>query len=197
MKLRAILVAVAALLSPAFAHAQASDCAPEGEIMLLQDFAVFDQSPRGWRGVAARPGCEAAAADLIARFRTFQKDWLAPEEAGLLSWHEGQVRARLGDTAKALAVMETARTPDAADPFNDYLDATLAFLKKDRAKLAAAHASLAARPKPADFDAMADAYAQQTGRTPRWPPNLDAVDALTRCFDRTYREALSDPACRG
>ncbi len=164
--------------------------------MLLQDYGTFDQSGRGWRSVD-RPGCETEAADLIARYRALQGAWLAEPEAQILRWHEGQIRAGLGQEAAALALFATTHDTAVPDsPWNPYVDATIAFLKHDRAVLVAARDRLAASPKAPGFDAMAADYQQRTGRTLKWPPNLDVVDGLIACFERTYREAYADPACR-
>lgn len=196
--LRSLFVTFLALFAlPAAARAQEAqpNCAPDGQIMLLQDFATFDMSARGWRSVHQQPGCEAAAADLIARYRALQRTILAPPEALSLRWHEGQVRAGLGDEKAALALFAGAHDAGQGAAWNAYVDATVAFLKKDRAALTAARAQLAAAPPPPDFEAMATEYEQRTGQRPVWPPNLDVVDALVTCFDRTYREAFADPAC--
>ena len=191
------LLALAFLASAAYALEAQPPCAPDGQIMLLQDYSTFDLSGRGWRAVDQRPQCEAAAADLIARYRTLQRAILEPAEALTLRWHEGQVRARLGDTKAALALFASAHdsSPDAGGAWDPYVDATIAFLKKDRAALEAARDKLAAAPQPADFDAMASDFEQRTGHRPVWPPNLDVVRAFVTCFDRSYREAYADPAC--
>lgn len=196
---RAAMIAFLALaFAPAAALAQDAQpaCAPDGQIMLLQDYPTFDLSGRGWRAIDQQPGCEAVAADLIARYLVLQGAILEPPEALNLRWHEGQVRAGLGDTAAALALFAAAHDPDKTSAWNPYVDATIAFLKKDRAALMAAHDQLAATPQPSDFEAMAADFEQRTGHRPVWPPHLDVVNALVKCFDRTYREAYADPACR-
>ena len=183
-------------LCPAHAQDAQSPCAPDGQIMLLQDYQTFDLTGRGWRAVDQQPGCEAAAADLIARYRALQRGILQEPEARTLRWHEGQVRAGLGDTAAALALLTTTHDPDPASVWNPFVDATIAFLNKDRPALEAARDTLAAAPQPPEFEAMAADFEQRTGRRPVWPPNLDVVRAFVTCFDRTYREAYVDPACR-
>ena len=198
--LRAAVIALVALAFPpaaALAQDAQPNCAPDGQIMLLQDYPTFDMSGRGWRAVHQQPGCEAAAADLIARYRTMQRTILARDEALTLRFHEGQVRAGLGDIAAALALFAATHdaSPEAGSAWNPYVDATIAFLKKDRPALEAARDKLAAASPPPDFDARATEYEQRTGQRPVWPPNLDVVKAFVTCFDRTYREAYADPAC--
>jgi len=185
---------------PGAAHAQESQtlqtCAPDAQIMLLQDYGTFDQTERGWRRVD-RPGCEAAAADLIARYRVLQAALLAAPEAQILRWHEGQIRAALGQDAAALALFVTTHDEEHPEsPWNAYVDATIAFLKHDHEALVAARDRLAAPPPAPGFDAVAADFLQRTGRTLRWPPNLDVVEGLIACFDRPYREAYAGAACR-
>ena len=190
-------VVLLACAGPARAQT-AETCAPEAQIMMLQDIETFDLSPRGWRRVLQQDGCDGAAADLVAKFAAFQASSLQPEEIRSLRWHEGQLRARAGDLPRALRLLTGARDgADIADPKTAYMGATLAFLKSDRSALEAARGRLAAVPKPDGFDAAAAQYAQETGReAPKWPPNLGAVNALIACFGRSYRDATTDPACR-
>ena len=75
-------------------------------------------------------------------------------------------------------------------------NATIAFLKRDKAQLLENRAKLAALPKPEGHDARVAAFEKKYGQPgPSWPPNLDAVDGLIACFDKPYAEAYSF-ACR-
>lgn len=201
MKMRAVLLSTLACLGMcSIAHAQTPDvaCAPDAQIMMLQDAETFDASGRGWRRLLQQEGCEGAAVALIDRYIAFQGKMLGPVELSALHWHQGLLEARLGKSPEALKLMAAARAaPETPDYTAAYMDATIAFLKHDRPALEKARGALAAVPKPADYDAQAAEYTNATGRAaPPWPPNLDAVDALLKCFDRPYREAQSDPACR-
>ena len=163
----------------------------------------FDQDTKnggaGWRSIAARPGCESAAADLIRDYREAHKN-----QSDILYWHEAQLRAFSGDYARTLPLMRRAYKPMGADPggWNPYVDATIAFLKSDRAALADARAKLAAVQPAAEQGMpplrdgfielpMADGQIMKM----RWPPNLDVVDGLVRCFGKPYAIAYSDQ-CR-
>lgn len=197
MMLRALLATVALAGLATSAQAQQPTCAPDGQIMLLQDFDKFDLSDFGWRKVLRQQGCEPAAAELIAKFVALRLPMLSREELRSLRGHEGLLWARIGEKDKALALLAQANDPaDPNGPAALFITATIAFLKKDRTALEDARTALAGAPKPADYDAQAEEYTRATGvPAPAWPPDLDAVDALLKCFDRPYREALSDPAC--
>jgi len=166
---------------------QPDPCAVDDRAMLALGLDAFDQDmDGGWRALARQPGCEARAADLIRDYRAF-----AQRRIGLLYWHEAQLRANLGETSAAVALMERARKPDDS-AWNFYVDASIAFLRGDRAALARAREGLAALPAPEDFREQV----LPNGYRVRWPMNLDAVDALVRCFGRPYRDAYGSNECR-
>lgn len=208
MKAKAVHAASAAiLLSLGLGrHAQATpagpaDCPHERERLLALDENAFDQDLAngggGWRAIAAKPGSETVAADLIRDYRQAHRS-----ESGILHWHEAQLRASAGDYAQAIALMERSRKPADQDRggWNPYVDATIAFLRKDRAALAAAREQLAKAPPPPDQPISKDGFIElplhdgQVMRM-RWPPNLDVVDGLIRCFDEPYATAYGDE-CR-
>ncbi|MFZ8477759.1 hypothetical protein ACO1MN_15985, partial [Staphylococcus aureus] len=68
----------------------------------------------------------------------------------ILFWHEGQLRALLGQTDAAVALFDAAREPPANDEigWNIYVDGSIAFLKHDRAGLQKARDTLAKLPRP-------------------------------------------------
>lgn len=120
-------------------------------------------------------------------------------------WHEAQLRAFAGQSAQAAALMEQTRAPEATDRmgWNPYVDATIAFLRKDRRALEQAHARLAAVPPPIGegIPPVIDGYMQVdmsdgTTRKMRFPQNIDVVEGLAQCFDKSYAEAYSSDACR-
>jgi hypothetical protein len=139
--------------------------------------------------VAARPGCDSVAADLVRDYRESHGS-----RSGILYWHEGQLRALAGDYESATMLMEQSR--DADDPsvgWNVYVAATIAFLNRDRAALLEARARLAAL-RPMNGEQVQDGFISfRTGSGQmmrvRWPLNLDVVDGLVRCFDKPYRAA--------
>jgi hypothetical protein len=168
----------------------ASACFSDRAALLALDQQAFDQDLQGgWRAVAARPGCELAAADLIRDYRQ-SKD----KRDSILYWHEGQLRALAGQSGEAIVLFDQARHPEPdAMGWNLYVDASISFLKGDKPALLGTREALAALPKPPDF-----APRDPSGRPLpiAWPPNLNVVDGFVACFGKSYREAYSPPCTR-
>lgn len=175
-------------------------CAYDRERLLALDEARFDQDlSGGWRTLADKPGCRLAAADLLRDYRQAHRN-----EAGLLYWHEGQLRAFAGHSREAIALMERTYKPADADRagWNPYVDATIAFLRKDRPALDDARRRLATVQPPVgkDMPVVVDGrfevdFGEGQKRMMRWPPNIDVVEGLQHCFDKPYGEAYAN-ACR-
>lgn len=185
-------------------HAQApapAHCAHERARLLALDQMKFDQDMEGgWRALADKPGCDLAAADLLRDYRQVHAS-----EDGMLYWHEGQLRANAGQYAQALPLLEHARrpagVPDKAG-WNPYVDATLAFLRRDKPALERAYRTLAAYPPPVGegMPVLKDGYVEldmDNGRKMkmRWPLNIDVIEGLLNCYDKPYKEAYG-AACR-
>jgi hypothetical protein len=211
--MKAIIASVALTFACAPALAQQTPAAPAptnadcigGTAKFLElGVKVFDQDQdKGWRAVAHKPGCELAAAQLIATYRKY-----VLERIETLYWHEGQIYANSGDYPKAIEAMNKSlevrrdyvdwsdRT-DAADIV--YSLATIAFLKGDRAGLERQRAELAVIPAPEDWAGVQAAFRQQVPNMtpPTWPQNLEIVDALVACFGKPYSEAYGGAECRG
>ncbi|WP_184411796.1 hypothetical protein [Xanthomonas translucens] len=193
-----------ALLSARDASAAGQDirtCEIDRASLLALDQQHFDQDVSdgggGWRAVAARPGCETVAADLIRDYRKAH-----PDDPGILYWHEGQLRAFAGDYPAAMALMQASKKPAAQDPagWNPYVDATMAFLAHDAKRLAAAKKALEAVPPSPDLPPLHDGFIEmpmQNGQMfkMRWPPNADVVEGLARCMEKSYAVAYSQE-CR-
>jgi hypothetical protein len=161
-------------------------CDVEQETLLALPERAFDQDLEGgWRALAARSKCRRAAADLIAAYRRAH-----PAASSILRWHEGQLRASVGQTRRAISLFEASRHLDNTDDWgwNDYVDATVAFLRRDRMALTAARERLAARPKPPTWNPRDP---QGRALPIAWPVNLNVVDGLIRCFDKSYDQAYS------
>ncbi|MBS0298211.1 MAG: hypothetical protein JSR45_18075 [Proteobacteria bacterium] len=160
----------------------AADCAYDRKAMLALDFDKFDQDPAGWRALDHKPGCTLAAAELISIYRRKVR-----QQAAGLAWHEGQLRAAEGDYARAIVLMEESRADGGHD--GAYVDATIAFLRRDKPALLEARARLAALPQPDGFAEAAKRYNLTHAQPLTWPMNLNVVDRLIRCYDQSYRVA--------
>lgn len=200
--LTSALLASCTTTTPQVVNANAGCNYDKARLMAL-DEQHFDQDTSngggGWRAVAAESGCELAAADLIRDYREAHGS-----QSDILYWHEAQLRAFAGDYKQAILLMERSHKPMNSDPggWNPYVDATIAFLQKDRSALGEARARLAAmQPSPDQgMPPVKDGFIElpmANGQTMkmRWPPNLDVVDGLIRCFDRPYSSAYGND-CR-
>lgn len=189
-----------ALLSLAIAQAQPAPvteaCAHDRAALLALPPSAFDQDLEGgWRPLAAKPECAAIAADLLADYRKAHWGELTPGELHINFWHEGQLRAGLGQTQAATRLMMAGVNPEAPNSaFSDYALGTIAFLLQDRPGLLAARERLAATPKPDGFERAAARYKATYGFDLEWPVNLKVLDGFIACFDRPYDEAYGSCA---
>jgi hypothetical protein len=176
---------IAAQAASAAPHAP-TRCDYDRDAMLALDQRAFDQDfSGGWRALA-NAGCEAEAADLI-------RDWREAHRSDdfILFWHEGQLRADIGQTRQAIALFEKSRKPAAEDAqfgWNLYFDGSVAFLRRDRAELDVARDRLAVLPMPDDLKMVGpDGKPVQVA----WPMNLNVLDAFQRCWGKTYKQAYA------
>jgi hypothetical protein len=161
--------------------AVAGDCDDQLQQHLASDlslsFEQFDQDDtRGWRALSAA-GCDAQAVRLVDDYSARQS-----HPHPVIAWHRAQLLAKAGRTAEAIQATRQTHRPagsDAATGFdwNDYADATIAFLQDDRQALQSARDRLAAASSGAAINAT----------------NLRAVDRLLRCFGQPYKVAYSCP----
>lgn len=203
MKKIAFVVLAFALAAAASARA-ADSCAYNLPAMLALDEQAFDQDLAngggGWRALANKPDCELAAADLLAAYRVAH-----PKSDPILAWHEGQMRATAGEYERAIPLLEQDRKPAEQDVagWNYYVDATVAFLRRDRASLVKAQQQLAAVPYPAEngLPPLKSGFLEipsppgQPAMRMRWPPNIEVVEGLLACFGKPYSQAY-EVACR-
>ncbi len=174
-------------LNPVFAE-DADTCSYDKESMLELEQRDFDQNfNSGWRAVNKKGACNLTAADLIRAY--IEKNG---EDGLIMTWHEGQLRAMAGQTERAIELFEDAREPEDQDDWfgwNIYVDATIAFLKKDHDALIRAKGSLLNLPRP-DRDNPVDSFGNPVSI--RWPPNLNVVEGLLECFSDSYDYAYNN-----
>lgn len=168
------------------------------ERLLNLDEDAFDQdSSSGWRAIATKTGCELAAADLIRDYR--ERHSL---NKTIVIWHEGQMRAIGNDYVAAIRLFEQSRKPEDQNVagWNEYVDASIAFLRRDMRALLQARKALSIIEPPPSFDVTDGVFeipnSSGNPHKMRWPPNIDVVDGLIKCFEKSYRDAYSDPECR-
>ena len=136
----------------------------------------FDQTPgKHWRALADA-GRYGEAADLIERYLALHPELAIGTEAingANLHFHAAQCRAFAVHTSGALKHIASARhtllTPGGL-LWNDYLDGTAAFLRRDKAALQAARDKLAA--------------GHEINK-----PNTAVLDRLLANLGKSYREA--------
>lgn len=147
---------------------------------LKLDYQKFDQSlpSGGWRGFA-QSGCELAAANLIEEYKAKYLKTLEKWQIRVLTWHTGQLYAAVEMREQAIEKFKQSyddnELPDSILNWNLYVDATIAFLKKDHKAVIKIRDQMVAD-KPQD-------------------PNLRLVQGFVRCPNATYNSASSN-SCR-
>ena len=189
--LATLIVVLALVTNEAAADLSKGKCDFDRAAMLALDLDSFDQDfDGGWRKVAEDGDCVLVAADLIRDYIDHHES-----EARLLIFHEGQMRARGGQTARAIELLRDTKEREGENVYfgwNEYVDATIAFLEKDRNALLAAREALVALPKPGNFRAV-DRQGEPVEL--EWPPNIKVVDGFVNCFVDTYDTAYRE--CSG
>ena len=145
-------------------------------------FDAFDQDMKGgWRALSDTPGCEIKAADVVRDYRRKYQSMMP-----LLYWHEAQIRASIGENREAIDLMEKSYQPGFGDVtgWNQYVDATIAFLRADKGAFLKARDRLDHLQKPEGWP-----------RDGEWPQNGSVVEGLWSCFGRPYKIAY-DIGCR-
>ncbi len=146
-------------------------------------FEEFDQGGSdlphtGWNLTMA--GCHEQAVEAEADYLLHGPD-LADRDRVVVRWHMAQGLARLDRNAEAsvAALSAVQDLPPQEDGFdwNAYVRGVYGYLVRDRALLDRSLSVL--RATPGQRNAL----------------NADALERLSRCFDKPYLEALESPAC--
>jgi len=159
---------IAALLFTA-----ATTCAvppAEAKAQLALDYAAFDalSGACGWRVLNAA-GCTEEAVRLLQDYATANAARLTAAERRELAFHAGQALAFADRDAEAIVHFERAQDATAPDEWRAYVAATLGFLRRDGAGVAAAPT----------------AYAASAGD----PLRLRIIDGFVACPNATYMDA--------
>ena len=176
MQVASLLFSLLAIAAPGVNAAECSTLLTERtRTDMTLPFEAFDQDQNGgWRALD-KQGCPAEAAILIERY-SFQYD----SKVRILRWHLSQMHAISGNFPEAIATAEASINPrqEAQHPlfdWNDYVFATVAFLRSDRAT----------------FDRHHEFLRIATEKEPDNQRNLDVLQRLKACFGRPYKEAYS------
>lgn len=143
-------------------------------------FDAFDQKPhQGWRRLGEDLHCYREAAQLITRYLN-TKTKLTTSDIEILSFHAGQMLAFNNDYESAIPFIEKSFSKSLppkyktyADAWDAYVNATIAFLERDKPALEAYRDQVAAGPKLPNGEVM----------------NLAVVDRLIKNFSKPYRKA--------
>jgi hypothetical protein len=152
----------------------------EHDKLMKLSFDGFDQTMgEGWRKYSNQ-GCKKEAASLLDEYFEIHQAELEDWQKRVNRWHAGQVYAAMDEYKTARERFVVSYDPDEAEdpefPWNDYVDATIAFLDGDREKL------------QKHRDRIAATEGQQ---------NLHVVDSLLEFFGEPYSvAAFGGPASK-
>ena len=126
----------------------ASSCAvPPAELerQAALVYSTFDSQPppHGWRHLSAM-GCTDAAVSMLSAYAAANAGGLSAANAMELSFHIGQVLALAGRENESIAYFERSLQTTATAEWSAYVQATLAFLKRDTAAVRVARNAYAA-----------------------------------------------------
>jgi hypothetical protein len=133
---------VADTLVIAFALATSASCtvpSEEARTQVTLSYDAFDArgGAYGWR-VLNGAGCTDAAVELLTAYANANEGRLSGAQRRELEFHLGQTLAFAGRDKEAVPHFEGSNGSDASPEWQAYVAATLAFLRRDSAALAAA-----------------------------------------------------------
>ncbi len=133
------------------------------------DYKSFDQSPPngGWRALKDK-GRDLEIANLLDSYAKCRKG-LTSDQKGTIIFHAGQIHANIGESEKALERFAESYNDELNSKYhwNLFVDGTMAFVKRDAAKLKAARDKVEALEKD--------------------HPYVKTLNNLMRCFGRPYK----------
>lgn len=100
--------------------------------MLLMDPWAFDQTAQGWRSLPLNKQAKILKLYIDKHIKNgeFTNSDNTKIDASILLWHLGQILAFQGNYQQAIKWMRLSKKTDSN--WNDYVDATIAFIKKDK-----------------------------------------------------------------
>lgn len=151
------------------ASPRACPATPAAELVALP-YDSFDTSDAGaaWRTLLNR-GCVDMAVATLEAYRATNRGRMTPEQMSELSFHIGQTLAFAAREKEAIPHFEAATNSALTAEWIAYVDATIGFLRKDRAKLQTALAR---------YEKLAPGSMR-----------LGIIRGFVACFDRPYKEA--------
>lgn len=180
-------VLVAALSLSCATLAEPNQCfvsEDDKKIFLALEASVFDQDKtKGWRRISER-GCDEEAADLIKEYLLYSTAPM-PLFGGrftILRWHAGQLYAFAGKNDEAIRFFKASYSSNDEHhnkTWNEYVNATIAFMEKDKKELNAARQRLFVL---IEDNSDPDDYARG---------NLIVVDSLKENFSESYKRAYT------
>lgn len=152
----------------ATSESQATCPASVDRAQLHLDYDAFDAA--GWRDLLSG-GCTDSALALLSAYRDANAGRLQAAQTREINFHMGQSLALSGRDSESIAHFEHARGGEASEEWSAYVEATLAFLRRDKAALAA----------------QRERYAAAPGADPR---RLSFIDGFVACPTQPYVEAV-------
>jgi hypothetical protein len=184
-RLLVLLLAFTPATTIAAEESERSECVHDREAILELEFVAFDQTAgSGWRPLY-EAGCYKEAAELV-------RDWSARHglTQSIIPFHEAQLWGYAGLTDLAISIFKQLYqegAADTSDPWMLYTEGNIAFLQRDKARLEAATARLAALPRPTNWDDLKTVDGRPNPLP--WPANLNVMQAMLRCWNETYEVA--------
>ena len=167
--------------------------------LLRLDYHAFDQNFNGgWRQIDYKDNCQDAAAYMIKSYLTLH-EYSYKSQRSTLVWHTGQVLANNGQYDEAITYFNQAYKMEAnQNPWNLYVEGTIAFLRKDKDHLIKLRDELASMPVPEALKASRRKFLKDNPNItmPEGfvddPQNLSVMNDLITCFNDPYSTAYGN-----
>ena len=167
------LLLIALVANTSVTQAQTSISKEERQRLMSLDFEAFDQDMQGgWRTYGNQLKFELAAG-LIEEYIGLHPE-IEEGQLSVMKWHAGQMYALADKNEKAIPFMEASKKEEDVMSWNTYVEATIAFLKKDKELLAQKREEL-------EMNSVMPAASDK---------NLILIKKLEANLEKSYLEAL-------